>query len=240
MVLFIKHISIEGPGTLGQFFEENGFESRTIELYDRAALPGDLDSLDAVISLGGPMNVYEESKHPFLATEDAFLKKIMDRQIPMLGICLGSQLLAKACGAKVERSPEKEVGFFPVRLTDEGKRDPLFSGLDSCFDVFQWHEDMVQVPAGGRLLASSSSCPHQAFKVGDAAYGLQFHVEVTEPVISAWADAYFSPDDFSLMKQKERMLKDYSRKQKKFRQTAEKIYENFLGIISRRSAKGLR
>lgn len=235
MILCIKHIGIEGPDTLGAFFERQRLRVQTVELQDGDPLPEDFDNLEAVVSLGGPMNVYEEDKYPFLRAEHEFLKKIVAREIPFIGICLGAQLLAKACGAKVRQSPEKEIGFLPVRLTGDGRRDPLFEGLPGKIDVFHWHEDMFELPPGSALLASSRGCPHQAFKVGSCAYGLQFHVEVTDRAINEWADAYFSPEDSSRAEQKRVMLADYRKKEDLFRRAADTVYRNFLGIMSLRN-----
>ena len=207
MILFLKHIAIEGPETLGRFLEGKGFDIKILELQDGDSLPQNLDDVEAVVSLGGPMNVYEEDKHPFLKQENVFLKKVLEKEIPFIGLCLGSQLLAKACGAKVRESPKKEIGFFSVQLTPEGKKDPLFAGLSENLDVYQWHEDMWELPSEATLLASSGACPHQAFRVGANAYGLQFHVEITDVSIKEWAQAYFPPDDSSCEKQKSNQSK---------------------------------
>lgn len=111
MILFIKHINIEGPETLGEFFKCRGHEIKMIELGADELLPDNLNNIKAVISLGGPMNVYEEDKCPFLKEEVQFIQKIVSEEVPFLGVCLGSQLLAKACGAKVEKSLQKEIDF---------------------------------------------------------------------------------------------------------------------------------
>ena len=176
------------------------------------------------------MNVDEEEKYPFLKQENIFIKDILDKEVPFLGICLGSQLLAKAAGAKVVKSPVKEVGFFNVELTAQGQNDPLFAGLELKWNVYQWHEDMFQIPAGGKLLVTASGCPHQALKAGNSAYGLQFHVEITDKSIREWSDEYLSrhPD---FLKARKEMLAAYKRIKESFHETAEIIYNNFLEMI---------
>ena len=136
------------------------------------------------------MNVYEEDRYPFLKDEDLFIKEAIQRGKSVLGICLGAQLMAKALGAKVFKAPGKEVGWYDVSLTRIGLRDPLFSDLPKTFPVFQWHEDTFEIPRAGRLIATSSPISHQAFRYGENAYGLQFHLEVTEKMIAEWVETY--------------------------------------------------
>jgi len=186
MILFIKHIDIEGPETIGEFFQRNGFASTVIDLSRGDCLPRDLNSLDAVVCLGGPMNVDEEEKYPFLKPENEFIKEIIHQEIPYLGICLGSQLLAKASGARVTKAPVEEIGWYKVQLTPQGKADPLFQGLPERFEVFQWHGDTFEIPEGGVHLAESPICTNQAFRYGSNIYGLQFHIEVTPEMILEW------------------------------------------------------
>lgn len=240
MILFIKHIDIEGPGTLGDFFTGQGYVTKTIDLGAGDHLPDSLDGMEAVIILGGPMNVYEEDKYPFLKKEDIFIKEALARGIPLMGICLGSQLLAKAAGAAVGKSPQKEVGFFPIQLTQEGRRDPLFRGLNKELEIFQWHEDMFQIPAGAQWLAASSACPHQALKVGPNAYGLQFHIEITDRSIREWSDGYWDRKDTAAMVKKREMLEDYQKKKEQFNRVADKIYNNFLAIVKSQGHKVTR
>ncbi len=187
-ITIIKHVREEGPGILGECFREGGRETGTIDLYAGDVFPEDLDTVAAVVMLGGPMNVYEEKKYPFLAPEDAFIKRVLAKDIPFLGICLGAQLLAKACGAGVTKAFRKEVGWNEVAFTADGKRDPLFRGLPAILPVFQWHEDTFSIPEGAFLLATGDDCRNQAFRVGNAAYGLQFHVEVTPEMATAWLE----------------------------------------------------
>lgn len=232
MILFIKHIPIEGPDTLGEFLVRRGIVCREIDLSRGDQLPPSLDGIEAVVSLGGPMNVYEEGKHPFLKAEHVFIQNVLKAEIPFLGICLGSQLLAKACQAVVTKSPKKEVGFDGIQLTKEGMKDPLFKGLAGEFDVYQWHEDMWMVPTGAVLLATAKGCPHQAFKVGPCAYGFQFHIEITEQTVREWCDEYFSSTDAEAMKKKQQMLNDYSQKKLAYSAVADRIYGNLLKLIA--------
>ena len=186
-IYVVKHVEDEGPGLLAEYFRGLGWELRTIELYRGDSLPEDLGSAAGVVMLGGPMNVYEEGLYPFLKLEDGFIRRVLGERVPFLGICLGAQLLAKACGAPVTKSSHKEIGWFEVRLTREGVRDSLFRGLPDAFSVFQWHEDTFAIPEGASLLATSESCRNQAFRKGDSAYGLQFHVVVTPEMIATWS-----------------------------------------------------
>ncbi len=194
-VLILKHIDIEGPGTLGDFLEKYHLPHQTLELYKDISFPDNPLDYSAVISLGGPMNVYEEERYPFLKWENGFLQKALKDDVPLLGICLGAQLIARAAGAKVSKNPVKEIGWFDVSLTDEGLRDPVFKGLSSKLHVFQWHGDTFEIPKEGKHLASSPLCMNQAFRVRwqghpRLAYGLQFHLEVDPGMITQWSEAY--------------------------------------------------
>ena len=224
MILFIKHVEIEGPETLGVFFAGKGYQIKVADLHKGDKLPKSLDGLDAVVFLGGPMNVYEEEMYPFLKEEDVFLKALLARNVPILGICLGSQLLAKAAGGRVVRSPQSEIGWFTVDITPEGRRDPLFAGINSPLEVYQWHGDMCQPPQGAVLLASSSGCPVQAFRYGANAYGLQFHAEITDQSIRDWSED-FPPER---LPEREEMLKHYQQVKASFHKNGQRLCENFL------------
>ena len=131
------------------------------------------------------MNVYEEERYPFLRDETHFLQAAAARDLPVLGICLGAQMIAKAAGAAVTKNRVEEVGWSTVRLTGEGLADPLFRGLPADLPVFQWHGDTFAIPAGGALLATGSDCRNQAFRFRRS-YGLQFHLEADRRLLAEW------------------------------------------------------
>jgi GMP synthase-like glutamine amidotransferase len=187
-VLVIKHVEIEGPGLIEYCLRQEKIPYRIVNLETGARLPK-INDLSHIIILGGPMNVYEEDRYPFLRDEDLFIKEAIQRGKAILGICLGAQLIAKALGAKVFKAPVKEIGWYDVSLTDEGTKDPLFSSLPKKFSVFQWHEDTFEIPKSAELIVTSPSVPHQAFRYGERVYGLQFHLEVTEEMIREWVEA---------------------------------------------------
>ncbi len=153
--------------------------------YRGSRLP-EAEQISALIVLGGAMGANDDRKHPFLADLKQLIRRVVASAVPYLGICLGGQLLAAALGANVAAERWEEIGSFTVSLTDEGQRDRLFKGISPEFRTFQWHHDSFDIPRDGILLASSAACPHQAFRVGQCAWGVQFHPEVTEGIIRNW------------------------------------------------------
>ncbi len=224
-IVVVKHAENEGSGSIGDFFRHTTWELQTVELYKGRSLSAAMDDIAAVVTMGGPMNVYEEEKYPFLKAENIFIKQVLEKEIPYLGICLGSQLLAKACGAAVLKAPQKEIGWFDVTLTLEAAHDPLFQGLAGSLEVFQWHEDTFIVPDGGMLLATSEVCKNQAFRYGKNAYGLQFHFEVTPDLIWSWVKA-----DESLPDSVELLMTAYKKKDL-LEQQAKELCANFLNLL---------
>jgi len=188
-VLIIKHIEVEGPGLIEGCLRQEKIPYQILTLQPSLPLPK-IDNLSHIVILGGPMNVYEEDRYPFLREEDLFIKESIQRGKTVLGICLGAQLMAKALGAKVTKAPTQEIGWYDVSLTRAGSHDPLFSRLPKTFPVFQWHEDTFDIPSAAKLIATSNPVPHQAFRYGENAYGLQFHLEVTEEMIRDWMKTY--------------------------------------------------
>jgi GMP synthase-like glutamine amidotransferase len=187
-VLIIKHVDNEGPGLIEPWLKEEKIRYRVLNLQWESFFPR-IDDWSHVVLLGGPMNVYEEDRYPFLKKEDLFIKEAVQRGRTLLGICLGAQLIAKALGARVTKAPAKEIGWYDVALTEEGLTLPVFSQFPPRVPVFQWHEDTFDIPKFGKLVATASSVPNQAFCYGKNTYGLQFHLEVTEAMIREWLEA---------------------------------------------------
>ncbi len=189
-ILILQHHDIEKPGVFAEMMAERGLATQTVRPDLGQPLPSDTQAFAGVIAMGGPMGVYEEERYPWLREEDRLLKTAIARDLPTLGICLGSQLIAKAAGARVAPGPEKEIGWYPLTLSRDGQTDQLFSGFPGTFEAFEWHGDIFDLPNGAASLASSARYAHQAFRVGRRVYGLLFHLEVTAPMVRTMADTF--------------------------------------------------
>lgn len=237
--LVVQNVAIEGPGLLKPAMEEAGWYP-DIKLMDdrKTVLPSSLEGYRALILLGGPMNVYEEEAYPYLPHVDILIKEAIDRSLPVLGICLGGQLIAKALGAPVTRNPVREIGWYPLRLTAVGKNSPLFAGLPEEFYVFQWHEDTFSLPSGAIHLATSHDCVNQAFALGNNIFGLQFHVEVTDQMIETWAQAYTDElEEFGGQDAPARLIAETSARWEEYRQVAGCFLRNWLTILAETTRK---
>jgi len=155
-------------------------------MYEGEQLP---ENFDVLIVLGGPMNVYEEERYPYLKGLNKTIKNFATGGGFYLGFCLGGQLLAKALGAKVRRNHTKEIGNFEIQLTDGGVEDPLFKGFEQMFPALEWHGDTFEIPEGALQLVESKLCANQAFRFKNA-YGLQFHLEATPEMLTEWVAVY--------------------------------------------------
>jgi GMP synthase-like glutamine amidotransferase len=173
---FFQHVPFEGPGSIGPWLEARGWSIRTTRLFDEPILP-ELDDVDLLVVLGGPMSVNDEPTLPWLAPEKAFVRAAIAAGKPVLGICLGAQMIASALGARVYPNAVKEIGWFPVHGVP-GSDDGGFVFPPSV-EVFHWHGETFDLPDGALRLASSPACINQAFRVGRATIGLQFHLETT-------------------------------------------------------------
>jgi GMP synthase-like glutamine amidotransferase len=185
--VILQHVAHEGPGRIIPLFRDFGIQTEVRRLYAGDEVPTDLDEIRVLIVLGGPMGVADvgNSKYPFLAKELDTLKRLVEFDRPVLGICLGAQLLAKAAHAPVRPAKRFEIGWSGVELTAAGAADPVLSRLPPSFDAFQWHYYEHDLPAGATELAANDVCT-QAFRLGESAWGVQFHPEVTLGQVESW------------------------------------------------------
>jgi GMP synthase-like glutamine amidotransferase len=185
-ILVLQHIACEPPGAYEEVLLAHGATIERVELDEDEAMP-DWRAFDAIIAMGGPMSVNDEAELPWLVEEKRVIAEAVRSGVPYWGVCLGSQLLAASLGARVYRGARPEVGLLPVSLTPEASADPVFREVPVNLLTLQWHSDTFDVPDGGVLLASSSLYRAQAFRWGQLAYGLQFHLEVSSDLAREWA-----------------------------------------------------
>ncbi len=229
--MVLQHVECEHLGVLERLLTEQGVTYRYVKLYEGESIP-DLEPYSGIIILGGPMNVYEEREYPFLQHEDTLIKTALKRGTPLLGVCLGAQLIAKAAGSRVYRGNQKEIGWHTLYLTAEGRLNRLFRGVEPQVTVFQWHGDTFDIPEGGVRLARSSLFPNQAFLVGAAAYALQFHVEVSAEMVRDWTEIY--RDELASLSDaidQEMLLRDLDRLVGALNLSAACICDNFVRLL---------
>ncbi|MEW6034386.1 MAG: type 1 glutamine amidotransferase [Chloroflexota bacterium] len=228
-VFIIQQVECEGPGFFHELLAKWSVPSRTVHLYRGESTP-DLSECRALLVLGGSMSVYDEEDFPFLTAEHALIRAALRKHIPYLGICLGGQLLAKALRARVKPNPLKEVGFYEVHLTHQGRQDALFQGLGDRLRVFQWHGDTFDIPRGATLLATAPTCLNQAFRYGNSAYALQFHVETTPEMVRDWVNTYRDELETEGIDTTVVAPPDLEERCDHLRQEAERILSNFLHL----------
>lgn len=182
---YIQHQEKESCGSIRTWAEKNGHSLTNTRMYKGENLPGNFD-FDLLIVLGGSMDVHEQIKYPWLKEEIQFLKEIINHGSKVLGICLGAQLMAASMGAKVKKCPQKEIGWFPVHLTEAGKQSKVFSGLPDEFLATHWHEYTFELAPNAVLLAESEACRNQAAGFRKNALALQFHLEFQQDMLKAF------------------------------------------------------
>lgn len=175
----ITHADFEGPGLIADWAQERGHAlTQTLALTEDYPAPSDIDML---VIMGGPMAADDESSNPWLHREKHYIAEVIEADHLVLGICLGAQILAEVCGGGIGRNPVREIGWYPVTLTDAGRADPVFAGFRDGLVAGHWHGDRFDVPGSAELCLSSDACANQAFSlVGGRVVGLQFHLEWTE------------------------------------------------------------
>ncbi len=173
---FLQHVPFEDSANVGAWARGRGHTVTCTRMDEAEPLPP-LDAFDWLVVLGGLMNVDEHDAYPWLVAEKQFLAEAIQRKKHVLGICLGAQLAAEVLGGRVTTNPHKEIGWFPVQLTDAGRESPGFADFPDCFLAFHWHGDTFSIPPGAEHLAESQACPNQAFQYGGHVLGLQFHLD---------------------------------------------------------------
>lgn len=218
-VLILKNITAEGPGTIADFLVEKGIPYRIVEL-ETETIP-EAEDFDTLVIMGGPMSVNDNI--PYIRREEELVREFISKGKRVFGVCLGAQIMAKAFGAAVYVGPQKEIGWYDIELTGEGERDPLMRQLAASeasdtvskkVNVFQWHGETFDIPAGAERIASSELYPNQAFRFNNKAYAFQFHIEVTKELIYDW-------------------LKNEAVDMDKLREQTEKLYDDYLSRARR-------
>ncbi len=183
----LEHVPFEDLARIAVWAQERGHQVTRTRLYTDDPLPA-RDKYDMLVIMGGPMNIYEEDRYPWLAQEKACIAEAIEHGKLVLGICLGAQLIADVLGGPVTRNAYREIGWFPVTLTAAARKSPLFHNFPQEFIAFHWHGDTLALPPGTHLIAASRGCPHQAFTYTNRVVGLQFHLESTAASVQKLID----------------------------------------------------
>ena len=229
-LLIVKNITEEGPGILEELLKELGIEYHVADLNSGQNFPP-VETYKAIVVFGGPDSANDENEK--MQNELACIRRVLAKNIPYLGICLGLQTLVKAAGGKVVKSSTKEVGFidpegnhFTVELTDEGRKDPLFEGLDHSFNVFHLHGETVELNDDMLLLGVGKFCRNQIVRIGSNAYGIQCHFELTPEMFEIWINE--DPDLLQL--DKEVLRANFENIKTKYTEVGRQLFQNFLKI----------
>lgn len=236
-ILVFQHLAVEHTGVFGDLWRQGAHEEVIVELDEGQPIPP-LEGFDMLVAMGGPMDVWQEDIHPWLVPEKAAIRRwVRELQRPYLGICLGHQLLADALGGKVSLMGAPEVGLRTVELTETGRADPLFAGIEPTLETLQWHGAEVSVlPEGAEVLAANAACPTQAIRCGKWAYGFQYHMEITERTVGDWEriPEYKASLEQALgSAEASKLAATIEPRLPAFRQTAKLLNENLMSLISR-------
>lgn len=235
-LLVFQHVAAEPLGTLDRLIRRRGHRIRFINFERHPDAEPRVDRYRGLIVLGGPMNVEDQHHRPHLRTELKAIERALVQDKPVLGICLGAQLLAHVLGAPVHRNAQPEIGWYALETTAHGALDPVLAALGPACPVFQWHSRTFDLPGGASQLARTGTCEQQAFRYGRAAYGFQFHLEMDQPLIERWlstpayrqelAEAGLGHDEQAIREQTARHIAT-------MQAAAEPVFNGFLDLVGR-------
>jgi len=226
-ILIFRHVECEGPGYLGEFLEARNIPCRIISIDRGESVPRDLDNIAGLVFMGGPMSVNDPL--PWIAEELAFIQRAQEICLPMLGHCLGAQLISKALGGKITANPVKEIGWHTVTQAKNKCGDRFLPAVADSFEAFHWHGEMFSIPDGAEHILSSQFCENQAFVIGKT-MALQCHIEMTTAMIREWVSLFTlqlsNPD--SSVQSETMILQDVEKKVRDMQMTANKYYSLWL------------
>ena len=233
-ILVFQHVAAEPLGTLDSLIRQRGHRVKFVNFERQPDARPRLDRYRGLIVLGGPMNVEDRATRTHLQTEIDLIGEALAAGKPVLGICLGAQLLAHALGAEVRRHPVSEIGWYDLELTEHGHDDPILSAIGARAPVFQWHSYTFDLPHGAAHLASTPGCRNQAFRHGENAYGFQFHLEMDQPLIERWLNLPAYRDDLvaaGLGRDADAIRADTLPRIAAMQRSAHAVFNNFLDLI---------
>lgn len=233
-ILVCQHVPHEILGTLNPLLKRAGFRIRYVNFARRPDAQATLDGYHGLVVLGGPMSVNDTDQYPHLTAELKLIEEAMRRNLPVLGICLGAQLIAKTLGASVYRNKEKEIGWYDVIPTAEAKRDPLLAEFRDTEKIFQWHGETFDIPGTAVHLAFSALCANQAFRYGANVYGLQFHLEVDERMIHRWLLVPANRKEIATLNgdiDADRIHAETARHIHRLQELSDRVFDEFTGLF---------
>lgn len=233
-ILVCQHVPYEPLGTFNPLLKQYGLRIRYVNFGRFPDLQPNLKGYGGLVILGGPMCLDQMDRYPHLKHEVHMVEEAMRLNIPVLGICLGAQVISHALGARVYPNEEKEIGWYDVRLTDHGMQDPVFKKFSQNEKIFQWHGDTFDLPRGAKHLASTTTCNNQAFVYGCNVYGFQFHMEVDEAMISRWLRVPHHVEELQTLEGKidpDQILAETPRHIDRLKELSETTFGEFLKLL---------
>jgi len=230
--LLVQHEDQVPPGRLLEVLNHLKWDAEVIMMEKSPEVPASINEFDCLVLLGGTVNVDDVKGYPYLENLRRLTSSAIKAGFPVLGLCLGAQMISRAVGGRVYRNQCGEIGWEKVWFTEEGLRDPVLQGFESPLEVFQWHDDMFDVPNGSALLGRSRLCPNQIIRLGKTTYGFQSHLEVTEDIIFDWIESYHVKEESRLGSGgADRLARDTREKMSLYNNISRQILLNYFNNI---------